>query len=119
MCHPYDWKGLQDDYDLISIHQANKMIVDNVAKRIKAPAEKVAISLDRYGNTRGGSTAINILDYAQREQGNSGTMRIFNLAFGIGLNVAIADFQIDAGRTLPIIKTQEGFDDGITNYTYF
>ena len=34
-----------EDYDLISIHQANKMIVNNVAKRIKAPEEKVQISL--------------------------------------------------------------------------
>lgn len=108
-----------DGYDCVSIHQANRMIVDNVAKRIKAPAEKVLWSLDRYGNTRGASTAINLCDYVQRENIHSGTRRVFSLAFGIGLNIAVADFEMDLGRVLPICKTTEVFDDGITNYSYF
>lgn len=108
-----------EDYDLISVHQANKMIVDNVVKRIKAPAERVMNSLDRYGNTRGSSTAINICDYAMREGIHTGTKHILNLAFGIGLNVAIADFELDMSRCLPIIKISEAFDDDINNYTYF
>jgi len=108
-----------EDFDLISIHQANKMIVDNVAKRIKAPKEKVILTLDRYGNTRGASTVINICDYAERENMNSGIKKIFNLAFGIGLNVAIADFEMDMSGCLPIMRTSEVFDDEIDNYTYF
>lgn len=108
-----------EDYDLISIHQANKMIVDNVMKRIKAPYEKVINSLERYGNTRGASTAINICDYAMREDVHSGTKHILNLAFGIGLNVAIADFELDMSCCCPIIRTKEAFNDGIDSYTYF
>lgn len=108
-----------DSYDLISIHQANKMIVENVVKRIKAPKEKVIMSLDRFGNTRGASTALNICDYAMRKGIHTGIKHILNLAFGIGLNVAIADFELDMSRCLPIIKTSEAFDDGINNYTYF
>lgn len=108
-----------EDFDLVSIHQANKLIVDNVAKRIKAPADKVHFSLDRYGNTRGSSTAINILDYAQTNRICSGTKKILNVAFGVGLNIAIAAFEMDMSRCLPIIKTRDVFDDGITNYTYF
>lgn len=104
---------------MISIHQANKLIVDNVVKRIKAPREKVLISFGHYGNTRGASTAINILDYAERENIYSGTKRILNLAFGIGLNIALAAFELDMSRCLPIIKTREVFDDGINSYTYF
>jgi 3-oxoacyl-[acyl-carrier-protein] synthase-3 len=108
-----------DDYDCVSIHQANKMIVDNVAKRIKAPPEKVLWSLDRYGNTRGASTAMNICDYAEYAGVRSETKRILNLAFGIGLNIVVADFEMDMGCVLPVIKTTEVFDDGITNYSYF
>ena len=108
-----------DEFDMISIHQANKLIVDNVVKRIKAPREKVLISFGHYGNTRGASTAINILDYAERENIYSGTKRILNLAFGIGLNIALAAFELDMSRCLPIIKTREVFDDGINSYTYF
>lgn len=108
-----------EDYDCVSIHQANKMIVDNVAKRIKAPAEKVLWSLDRYGNTRGASTALNLCDYAEREGVHSGRKRVLNLAFGIGLSIVLADFSMEMDRVLPIVKTTEVFDDGITNYSYF
>ena len=108
-----------DCYDLISIHQANKMIVENVAKRIKAPMEKVPVTFDRFGNTRGASTAINICDYAQRTGIYSGNKKILNLAFGIGLNVVLADLDLDMSRCLPLIKTTEAFDDGITNFTDF
>ena len=107
------------DFDLISIHQANKLIVDNVAKRIKAPMEKVQISLDRYGNTRGASTALNICDYAEQNQIYSGRKNILNVSFGVGLNIVVASIEMDMGRCLPIIKSKESFDDGITNYTYF
>lgn len=108
-----------DDYDLVSLHQANRMIVDNVAKRIKAPSEKLISSLEWYGNTRGSSTAVNICDYAMRENVFSGTKRILNVAFGIGLNVAVADFELDMSRCLPILKTKEAFEDEIDYYTYF
>ena len=108
-----------DDYDLVSIHQANKMIVDNVAKRIKAPKEKVLWTLDRYGNTRGASTALNICDYVEQNNIHTGTKRILNLAFGIGMNIALADFELDVSGVLPIIKTTKVYDDGIDNFTHF
>ncbi len=108
-----------DDYDLISIHQANKMIVDNVAKRVQAPAEKVLWSLNRYGNTRGSSTAMNICDYVQRENLHKGMKRILNLAFGVGLNVALAGFELDLSVVLPVVKTSAVFDDGIDSFSYF
>ena len=108
-----------NDYDLISINQADKMIVDNVAKRVKAPAEKVLWSLDRYGNIGGISMMINLCDYVQRENVHQGTKRVFNMAFGIGLNVAVADLTLDMGAVLPIIKTTEVFDDGIDSFTFF
>lgn len=108
-----------NDYDLISIHQANKMIIDNVVKRIKAPTEKVINSIDRFGNTRGASTSVNICDYAQRENVYSGHRNILALAFGVGLNVVLASFDMDMSKCLPIIKTKQVFDDGIDNYSYF
>lgn len=108
-----------EDYDLFSIHQANKMIVTDVAKRIEAPAEKVLWTLDRYGNTRGAGTALNICDYAERENVHSGSRRILNLAFGVGLSIALADFEMDMSGVMPIVKTSEVFDDGIDNFSYF
>lgn len=108
-----------DDYDLVSIHQANKMIIDNVAKRIKAPKEKVINSIDRFGNTRGASTAVNICDYADKNNIYNGQKKVLTLAFGIGLNVTVASFTFDLSKCLPIIKTNKVFDDGIDSETYF
>ena len=108
-----------NDFDLISLHQANKMIIDNVAKRIKAPKEKLMNSIERFGNTRGASTAVNICDYAEKNNIYSGYKRMLILAFGIGLNVTVASFYMDMSVCLPIIKTKEVFDDGINSDTYF
>lgn len=80
------------------------MIIDNVAKRIKAPQEKVINSIERFGNTRGASTAVNICDYAENNNIYEGDKKILALAFGIGLNVTVASFTIDMSVCLPIIK---------------
>ena len=88
------------DFDLVSIHQANKMIIDNVAKRIKAPQEKVINSIERFGNTRGASTAVNICDYAENNNIYEGDKKILALAFLVfGLNVTVASFTIEYVRT--------------------
>ena len=108
-----------DDFDLISIHQANKMIIDNVAKRIKAPKEKLMNSIARFGNTRGASTAVNICDYAEENNIVEGNREIFILGFGVGLNVTVASINLDMSVCLPIIKTTDVYDDGIDSETYF
>lgn len=108
-----------DAFDLISIHQANKMIIDNVVKRIKAPKEKVMNSISRFGNTRGASTAVNICDYADNNNLHEGYKKILVVSFGIGLNVTVASFALDMSVCLPIMKTKDVYDDGIDSDTYF
>lgn len=106
-------------YDYVSIHQANQMIVSHVAKRLKIPQEKVLMSLKRYGNTRGGSVAVNICDLVSQNLILQGERQFFNLSFGTGLSVAALGMQMDMDRCLPVINVKDSFDDGIDNYTYF
>lgn len=108
-----------NDFDLVSIHQANKMIIDNVAKRIKAPIDKVINSIARFGNTRGASTAVNICDHAEVNNVYEGYKKILTLAFGIGLNITVASFTMNMSKCLPLIKTSAVYDDGIDSETYF
>ncbi len=108
-----------DDFDLISIHQANKMIIDNIVKRIKAPKEKVINSISRFGNTRGASPVVNICDYVENNNEHKGDKEILMISFGAGLNVTIASFVIDLSICLPIIKIKETYDDNINSETYF
>jgi 3-oxoacyl-[acyl-carrier-protein] synthase III len=43
------------DIDLLIPHQANLRIITASAERLKLPAEKVVINIDRFGNTTGGT----------------------------------------------------------------
>jgi 3-oxoacyl-[acyl-carrier-protein] synthase-3 len=49
-----DRNGLKgDDIDLMIPHQANLRIISATADRLKLPAEKVVINIERFGNTTG------------------------------------------------------------------
>jgi len=47
-----------DDIALIIPHQSNQRIIESVASRLKVPAEKFAVNIDRFGNTSGASIPI-------------------------------------------------------------
>jgi len=43
------------DLDLLVPHQANKRIIDSTAEKLKLPAEKVVVTVDKHGNTSAAS----------------------------------------------------------------
>lgn len=47
--------------DELVLHQANKLIVENIAKRLKVPMEKVPLSLKEYGNTTSASIPLTMV----------------------------------------------------------
>lgn len=54
------------EIDLFVPHQANKRILDGVARKLKVPPEKVVITLDRHGNTSAASIPL-ALNHAYEE----------------------------------------------------
>ncbi len=54
-----------DEVDLLIPHQANIRILEATAKRLKIPAEKVYINVDKYGNTSAATIPL-ALDEANR-----------------------------------------------------
>lgn len=44
-----------DEIDLFVPHQANKRILDGIAKKLNVPPERIVITLDRHGNTSAAS----------------------------------------------------------------
>ncbi len=84
-----DNKLKASDLSLLIPHQANLRIIQATAKRIGLPMEKVAVNLDRYGNTSAASIPL-ALDEAVR----SGRVRegdyVMLEAFGGGLTWASA-----------------------------
>lgn len=102
-----------DDFDLCVLHQANKMIIDNIVRKIKMPSDKVPISLDLYGNPSSASIPITICDYIERNCIKNDSINIIASGYGIGLSLGVSSFCIDSKVCLPVIKSDNVWDDDL------
>jgi 3-oxoacyl-[acyl-carrier-protein] synthase-3 len=73
-----------DDIDLWVPHQANRRIIEAAARRIGLPMEKVAVNIDRYGNTSTASIPLALAEAAAEGRIKSGD-RVLLAGFGSGL----------------------------------
>jgi len=79
-----------DDIDYLVSHQANKLMVDYIIKKVKIPTEKVPFCLQKYGNTSGPSIPLTIVsELYGKMQGNK---RLFLSAIGAGWSCGTAYF---------------------------
>ena len=69
--------------DLLVPHQANIRIIDSTAKHAGIPAEKVLVTVDRYGNTSAASIPM-ALAYAESTGRLKPGMLVLLVAFGAG-----------------------------------
>lgn len=74
-----------EDVDYFILHQANKLILEQIEKKCKLPAQKCPRSLDKFGNTS--SAAIPLTMVTQlREQLTTAPREIIACGFGSGLS---------------------------------
>ncbi len=100
-----------EDYDDLVLHQANMMILKNIAKRVGMPIEKVPVSLDRFGNTSGASVPLTIVDkYGSCEEDRE--VSLLTSSFGIGLSWGVVGFKINVKDILPLTEGKDTFSDG-------
>ena len=78
-----------DQVKLLISHQANQRIIDAIAQRMKLPAERVFMNLERYGNTSAASIPL-ALDEARRSGRFVSGDYVLLVAFGAGLTWAAA-----------------------------
>ena len=103
-----------EDYDDLVLHQANMMILKNIAKRIGAPMEKVPVCLDRFGNTSGCSVPLTIVDkYGAKTEDRS--VKLLTSSFGIGLSWGVVGFEINVKDILPLTIGRDTYDDGYSD----
>lgn len=103
-----------DDFDCLAIHQANKFILQMLCKKLKVGQEKMPMCLDRYGNTSAASIPMVLGDV----YGNSDDAKDINVlmsGFGVGLSWGVCSAKISPKDILPIIETDEIFEEGIIN----
>ena len=77
----------EKDIDYYLIHQANKMIVDRMVKKLKLPIDKVPYNLEEYGNL-GGASLPSLMVTRLKDQLSSGPQRLLMSSFGLGLTWA-------------------------------
>lgn len=73
-----------DDIQLIIPHQANQRIIESAAKSLDIPLDRVAINVDRYGNTSTASIPIAACEAVEQGKLKPGDNVAF-VAFGGGL----------------------------------
>ena len=73
------------DIDYFLIHQANKMIVDRIVKKLKFPQEKVPYNLEEFGNL-GGASIPSLMVSRIREQLMKKEVTLLMSSFGLGLS---------------------------------
>lgn len=74
------------DMDYYLIHQANKLIVDRVVKKLKLPIEKVPYDLEEFGNLGGASIpSLMVTRIAEPLRGDK-PVRMLCSSFGLGLS---------------------------------
>lgn len=91
------------DIDFFLIHQANKLIVDRLVKKLKLPVEKVPYNLQEFGNLGGAS----ILMLMTSELGSELSTRPLTLlcsSFGLGLTWGTMVLKTLPMKVLPINK---------------
>lgn len=83
-----------DNVDFFLIHQANKLIVDRIVKKLKLPLEKVPYDLQEFGNLGGASVPM-LMSYSIPEQLSSKPLTLLCSAFGLGLTWATMILRTD------------------------
>jgi 3-oxoacyl-[acyl-carrier-protein] synthase-3 len=73
-----------EDVALFIPHQANIRIIDAIATRLKMPAEKVFVNIERYGNTSSATIPIALCEAVEQGRLKPGDILVID-AFGAGL----------------------------------
>lgn len=103
-----------EDYDCLAFHQANKFISQMLCKKLKVSSDKMPLCLDRFGNPSAPAVPMVMCD----AYGNSEDDKILNFlmcGFGVGLSWGVCSAKVNVKDILPIIETDEIFEEGIIN----
>lgn len=74
-----------DEIDYYILHQANRRIIESVAKRLKQPIEKFPMNIEKTGNTSSASIPILLDEMKKDGRLGEGKKKIVMSSFGAGL----------------------------------
>lgn len=91
------------DVDFFLIHQANKLIVDRLVKKLKLPVEKVPYNLQEFGNL-GGASILMLMTSEIADALSSRPLTLVCSSFGLGLTWGTMVLRTNGVTTLPVNK---------------
>lgn len=93
------------DFDAFALHQANRFILRQIARKIGIPHEILPISIDRFGNTSSNSVPLTLCD--RYGATSSGSLKVLACGFGGGLSIGAAAFEVASDSILPLVESDE------------
>lgn len=89
------------DIDFFLIHQANKLIVDRLVKKLKLPVEKVPYNLQKFGNL-GGASILMLMVSEIADELSTKPLTLLCSSFGLGLTWGTMILKTNRISVLPI-----------------
>ncbi len=103
-----------EDYDCLAIHQANRFIHKQLAKKLKTDVERMPMCLDRYGNTSSPAIPLVLSDtFGDNEEDKD--IHVLMCGFGVGLSWGVLSATINIKDIYSVIETDQYFKEGIIN----
>ncbi len=92
-----------ENVDYFLIHQANKLIVDRIVKKLKLPGEKVPYDLQEFGNLGGASIPM-LMTYNLADELQTRPLTLVCSAFGLGLTWGSMVLKTQKMTIIPVNK---------------
>ncbi len=103
-----------NDYDCLAFHQANQFIQKMMCKKLKVDTSRMPLCLDRFGNPSAPAIPMVMCDtYGDDDEDKE--LNFLMCGFGVGLSWGVCSARINIRDILPIIETDEIFEEGIIN----
>jgi len=94
------------DRDYFLFHQANKLMNDTIAKKLKLDPEKVPSSLRRFGNTSSASIPLTLASELKGKVENR-IVKFLCCGFGVGLSWGTVAFETNHLVVSPLVEVEE------------
>ena len=100
----------EDSIDYYVLHQAQKLILDGIARECNIASSKVLTSYEEYGNTSTASLPVTICNNVTEIQKKK-SVRLYLCGFGVGLAWSSVVVDIDTEYILPVEETDYCYND--------
>jgi 3-oxoacyl-[acyl-carrier-protein] synthase-3 len=100
-----------DDFDCFAFHQANRLILQQIARKLKIPVDKMPLTLGKFGNTSGASAALTLCDRFGSSEND--IINTLVCGFGVGLSWGAFSVKLNTNDILPIMEDDSIFEEGI------